>query len=102
MSSVINFPIPETNIQTDEELVALMRRAQAEVFEGKAKEFEEAYGEALATQIVELYEANNGFSTDLAEELADAMRAVLLQWLGEYPCCPREDSATFLLSMSSR
>lgn len=90
-------PFPTaTTIETDEGLIDLMKRSVVEVFDGDEREFEEAYAQALAQQIADLSEANNGFTIDLAEELADAMRGVLLQWLGEHQCCPREELFDYL------
>jgi hypothetical protein len=75
----------------DDTLLYLMERSLYETFSGNHDEFEEALAEAMATQIVELSAENNGFSLNLKDELLDAMRAVLLQWIGEHPPLPRED-----------
>lgn len=84
------------SLETDTSLVAMMQRAVKEVFDGNNNEFERAYAEAMAQQIIELNEVSDGFNLSLAEELADAMRGVLHQWLGEHSCCPREDIDVFL------
>ncbi len=92
-NNVLHFPSkkPGETIETDSGLIDLMKRAVDEAFDGDEKEFERAYAEALTQQIIELHQACNGYPVDLSEELADAMRGVLLQWIGEYPCFPRED-----------
>jgi len=87
---------PQITIENDPGLIALMQRTVDEIYGGNNAEFEEAYAEALAAQIEELALANNGFSLNLKEELADAMRGVLLQWLGEHTCLPREDLQLFV------
>jgi hypothetical protein len=87
---------PQVTIGNDRGLIALMERTVKEIYDGNDAEFEDAYAEALAQQIEELALANNGFSFNLKEELADAMRGVLLQWLGEHTCLPREDLQLFV------
>lgn len=87
---------PQLTIENDTDLIGLMQRTVTEIYDGNNAEFEDAYAEALAQQIEELVEVNDGFSFNLKEELADAMRAVLLQWLGEHTCFPREDLPFFL------
>ena len=82
-------------IENDTGLIELMQRAQDEIYGGNAKVFEAAYADALAAEIADLSEADD-FSDDLSEELADAMRGVLLQWIGEYPCYPKRDIPGFL------
>jgi pyridoxal biosynthesis lyase PdxS len=84
---------PRVTVETDEGLLELMKQTVTGVFNGDGREFEKALTEAMAEQMVELMEANVNvdFTIDLAETLADAMRGVLLQWLGRHPCCPRED-----------
>jgi len=95
--SVLPFTKPKnTTLANDTGLLSLMMRALVETFDGNEQEFEDALAEALAVQIVELAEANDGFSMNLAEELADAMRGVLLQWLGQHSSCPREDLGLFM------
>ena len=82
---------PAVTIETDAELLKLMERAQTEVFD-TPEEFEQAFCEALAEQMLELLEVNDGvFPANLAEELSDAMHGVLLQWLGEYKCYSDQD-----------
>jgi hypothetical protein len=80
-----------TPSSSDDTLMHLMERSLFHTFDGNHIEFEKALAEAMAVQIVELSAENDGFSLTLKEELLDAMRAVLLQWLGEYPPLPRED-----------
>ena len=100
MSNVKKFPkSPQYDIETDSSLIALMTKAVTDAFDGDEEEFEKAFAEAMAEQIVELADANDGFSVNLAEELTDAMRGVLLQWLGEHSCCPREDIDIFLMGV---
>ena len=85
-----------TTIENDQGLIKLMERAQKEIYSGNAAAFDQAYAEALATQIVDLAEANDCHPGNLATELADAMRGVLVQWLGEYPCYAKRDIPGFL------
>jgi hypothetical protein len=99
MSNVVVVPFrrkPQVTIGNDRGLIALMERTVKEIYNGNNAEFEEAYADALAQQIEDLVLANNGFSFNLKEELADAMRGVLLQWLDEHTCMPREDFTYFL------
>jgi hypothetical protein len=102
MPEVISLPTsaPRITIENDEGLLNLVQRTVSEIYMGNEHEFEEAFSEALAQQIVELSDVNDGFGVNLAEELADAMRGVLLQWLGEHTCCPREDMPVFLARIS--
>lgn len=92
---------PGVTLENDEGLIQLMNRAVRETFDGDEEEFELAFTQALAQQILELSAVNDGFTLCQAEELADAMRGVLLQWLGEHSCCPREDLELFLAKVSN-
>ena len=70
----------------------LIRRCIAEAFDGQEREFRQAYDQALRVQDKEVREANpHASDDDLRELITDAMNGVMLQWLGEYPCCPREE-----------
>jgi len=90
-----------TTLENDESTFALMARCVTEVFEGNTGAFDNAFAEAMAQQIIELSEANDHvFEANLSEELADAMRGVLLQWLGEHPPLPREELPALFLRMS--
>lgn len=91
--TVIPFKTSEEplTVENDKGLIALMVRTRDEVFGGSDEDFEEAYAQALKQQVFELSQASASFTPDSSEELADAMRGVLIQWLGEHPSCPRED-----------
>ena len=91
---------PQLTISTDKKLISMMQRAVDEVFAGNDTEFEDAFAEALAQQIDEFMDVSDGINLNMKEELADAMRAVLLQWLGEHTCCPREDMELLLASIT--
>ena len=94
-----NIGKPTTTIENDLGLIALMQQAQNEIYSGDVQEFDRAYAEAVAAQMLELAEANDCAPRDLAEELADAMRGVLLQWLGMHPCYAKRDLPAFLLHL---
>ncbi len=93
---------PQVTIENDQGLIALMQRTVDEVYGGNHAEFEEAYADAMAEQVMELASVNESFTYNLKEELADAMRGVLLQWLGEHTCCPREDLPVFLARITGQ
>ena len=56
-------------------------------------EFRAAYDQALPCQARELRERNPGAADEaLRGHLIEAMDGVMLQWLGEHPCCSGEES----------